>query len=192
MIINYPTMHHDAVFSECLDSVVNQLDATVVAQHRGDFSQEFVYELSEQVESVLFESGESKSVIKKVFSVLIEGLQNIRIHGYKREDLGDISFFILSKSETDYIFFFSNLINNKGKAYVEKAINFINKKSPAELKEYYLEQLSNGKMTEKGGGGLGFITLGLKSSSPLEYNIIPIEDDLSLFTLRMMVRHVKQ
>lgn len=184
-------MQHDVVFSEYLDSVVSQPNASVIAQHRGDFSQEFVYELSEQVEALMFESGESKSVIKKVFSVLIEGLQNIRIHGFKRAGFEDISFFILSKTETDYVFFFSNLIDNKGKTYVENAIQFINRKSPAELKSYYLEQLSNGKMTEKGGGGLGFITLGLKSTSPLEHNIIPIEDDLSLFTLRLKISRTK-
>ena|GEM_PF-195822 len=185
------TMHHQTVFTDCLESVVKQLDAHVIAQHQGTFSQDFVFELASQIESHLLDSGESKSIVKKVFSVLIEGLQNIRIHGLKREDVGDLSFFILSKNASDYIFFFSNLIDEKGKLFIEKAIGKINEKSAVELKEYYLAQLSNGIMSEKGGGGLGFITLRMKSDAPLDFNVIPIEKDLNLFTLRMTVNHVK-
>lgn len=184
-------MRHETVFTDCLESVVNQLDAHVIAQHQGTFSQDFVFELASQIEINLLNSGESKQTVKKVFSLLIEGLQNIRIHGLKREDLEDLSFFILSKNTKDYIFFFSNLIDEKGKLFIEEAIGKINQKSAVELKEYYLGQLSNGIMSEKGGGGLGFITLRMKSDSPLDFNVIPIEKNLYLFTLRMTVCHVK-
>jgi hypothetical protein len=184
-------MQHDDAFIECLESIVNQPDAQVIAQHQGEFSQDFVFELASQIEEHLLEIGEAKSVVKKVFSALIEGLQNIRIHGLKKAGLKNLSFFICSKNAEDYVFFFSNLIDKKGEDFVQKAINGINKMSKEDLKAYYLQQLSNGKMTEKGGGGLGFITLGLKSDTPLEYNLIPIEEDLSLFTLRMTVRYKK-
>ena len=42
---------------------------------------EMVNELSVKAEGNMLESGDKKGVIKRLFNILVEGLQNIRLHG---------------------------------------------------------------------------------------------------------------
>lgn len=184
-------MHHESTFSECLESVVKQSNTQLIAKHQGEFSQDFVYELAYQIEQRLLEGGEAKSVVKKVFFILIEGLQNIRIHSLKKENVSELSFFILSQNTDEFTFFFSNVIDLKAKKFIESSTALINSKTDVELKAYYMAQLANGQMSEKGGGGLGLITLRLKTDKPLETNIIAIGDDTYLYTLRIVVDRKK-
>ena len=61
---------------------------------------------------------------------------------------------------------------------------FIDEKA---LKAYYLEHLENNTMSDKGGAGLGFITIGMKSGNKLKVDFKKINDQFSLFTLTSAV-----
>ena len=47
--------------------------------------------------------------------------------------------------------------------------------------------LSNGEMSEKGGGGLGFIDIAKKSGEKLIYKIREIDSNYSFFTLTVKI-----
>ena len=71
---------------------------------------------------------------------------------------------------------------------LEKQINTINSFDDEKaLKAYYLEHLENNTMSEKGGAGLGFITIGMKSGNKLKVDFKKINDQFSLFTLTSAV-----
>ena len=58
---------------------------------------------------------------------------------------------------------------------------------PAELKSYYLEHLENNELSEKGGAGLGFITIGMKSGNKLGTQFEQINDNRSMFLMEVTI-----
>jgi len=46
----------------------------------------------------------------------------------------------------------------------------------------YLEIITNGEFSAKGGAGLGFVEMAKTSGNNLEYSFKPITDDYSLYT----------
>ena len=82
----------------------------------------------------------------------------------------------------------ANLIANKAVAAIEKQIEVINSFDDEKaLKAFYLEHLENNTLSDKGGAGLGFITIGMKSGNKLKTEFVPINDDFSLFMLTSSV-----
>ena len=56
-----------------------------------------------------------------------------------------------------------------------------------EVKELYTSVLTESGFSEKGGAGLGFITMKMKSHAKLNYNILSINDQFSLFSLEILL-----
>ena len=62
--------------------------------------------------------------------------------------------------ENHFIVTFSNLISNDKTNNVIESIQKLNNADQAGVKEIYLKTLTNGEISEKGGAGLGIITMG--------------------------------
>ena len=58
---------------------------------------------------------------------------------------------------------------------------------PNDIRKIYLDSLTYGKLTEKGGAGLGLITIALKSDNNLKFGFEKINDNLTLFNLNVKV-----
>ena len=50
-----------------------------------------------------------------------------------------------------------------------------------------MDVLTNGIISNKGGAGLGFITMAMKSKNKLNYKIEEINDRISCFTLEVKI-----
>lgn len=159
----------------------------IIVSHFGEFSQDLVNSLSNGVEETMLEAGDKKGTIKRMFSILVEGLQNIRLHGEKDEDGNQASFLIIAQDEAEYLVTIGNLILNKNHATIEERLTHINQHDAKEIKALYMEVLTNGIISNKGGAGLGFITIAMKSKNRLNYNIEEINDTLSCFTLEVKI-----
>ena len=131
---------------------------------------------------------EHKSVIKKkVFSILVEVLQNILNHyeNVDAENFGeeDAFIFILAKTEDGYNIISGNHIANEYINNLKNRIEEVNSLTPDELKEKYRNVLDNGTFSKKGGAGLGIIDIAKKSGNKLTYEFIPHNDQYSFFSL---------
>ena len=110
------------------------------------------------------------------------------IHGQKNKQGEQHNFFILVKNGTNLKVISSNLVANSSIPALEKQINTINSFDDEKaLKAYYLEHLENNTISDKGGAGLGFITIGMKSGNKLKVDFKKINEDFSLFTLTSSV-----
>ncbi len=136
----------------------------------GEFTQDYVNQISSEIEERMFEDGEKKVIIKRIFSIIVEGLQNIRLHGEKDKEGNQVSFFIILKNDSNYFIYLSNLVLNKNIEGIKKRIEQVNGMNKDKIKELYLSVLTNGVISNKGGAGLGFITMSMKSLNQLEYN----------------------
>ncbi|MFY8185476.1 MAG: SiaB family protein kinase, partial [Bacteroidia bacterium] len=163
-------------------------DHTIIVKHFGDLAQESISSLEGQVESSIIESAIAKGPLRKIFFISVETLQNMLIHGHKNLDGQQRSFFILTKDNTKVDMISANLISNKAVPILEKQIETINDfEDPATLKQYYMEHLENNQLSEKGGAGLGFITIAMKSGNKLKVSFEKIDENYSLFLLNSTV-----
>lgn len=153
----------------------------IIVSHFGEFSQDLVNSLTTNIEDMMLESGDKKGVVKRMFSILVEGLQNIRIHGERDEDGNQVSFLIVLQTEDYYNVSFGNLVKAERMEGIIARIDNLNTMDNSEVKELYMETLSNGIMSDKGGAGLGFITMSLKSKNRIDYITETVSDDLVFF-----------
>ena len=169
-----------------LNSRLQQLNTegfhSVLLAHYGELNQDLINSLTVSVEEMMISAGDRKPLIKRVFSILIEGLQNILIHG-ERTNGEQLSLLIVAANEQRYRVILGNgaLPADKDKliGYLEK----LNGMTEEEVKAYYLEILNNGLHSSKGGAGLGFITMRMKSKGQLRYTFEESPEGLLFFTI---------
>lgn len=159
----------------------------VLVSHDGGLSPESISKLETEIESKILERNLPKGLVRKVFFICIESLQNMYIHGYKDHEDNKHNFFILYMHGERVNMITANLIANSAIEKMTKHIEKINSfEDPAELKAFYLERLENNEISEKG-AGLGFITICMKSGNKLNTAFEPMNDDRSLFKMEVSI-----
>ena len=169
-----------AAYQSSQDAILAH-DEESIFSHFGVFSQDLTNSISDSIQDKMMEAGEKKTIVKRVFCILIEGLQNIRLHSFPDEKNIHLSHLIVSKSNTSYKISFGNIVNSSEKSILIKQIMLLNGLSESLVKEMYINVLSQGTLSEKGGAGLGFITMKMKSSKDFIYHFTALEEDLHYF-----------
>jgi len=167
------------------------MNKKIVVSHFGEFSQDLVNSISNGVEETMIEAGDKKGTVKRMFSILVEGLQNIRLHGEKDGDGNQASFLIIAQDESEYLVTLANLVFNSNRETILERLEEINSYDEKEVKALYMEVLTNGIISNKGGAGLGFITMAMKSKNKLNFSVQEIDDSLSCFSLEIKINRKK-
>jgi len=162
-------------------------DFAILFSHFGELSVDNMNNIPTKTEKAMLVSGDKKSTIKRIFNILIEGLQNIRLHGEKDADGNQVSFVNIAKEESYYKISLGNLINNEYTNNISKRIDMINLADKDGQKKMYVDVLTNGEISKKGGAGLGFITMAMKSKNKLNFYIDKVDNSLSCFTLDILI-----
>jgi hypothetical protein len=173
-------------FLKTIDSLKN--GSEVLLAYDGVLNVDTISRLETEVEGKVTALQIPKGPLKKIFFISVEALQNMLIHGGKDEMGHQHNYFILSKNHAKVEIITSNLVPNGSierlKGDVERLNSF---NDPADLKNYYMEHLEKNEISDKGGAGLGFITIAMKSGNKLGYEFDKISDKLSLFLLKSTV-----
>ncbi len=163
-------------------------DHTVLIAYDGVLNNDTISRLENEVEGKVTELSIAKGPLKKIFFISVESLQNMLIHGGKDSQGHQHNYFILTKNHTKIEIITANLVSNNIIEKLKKDVERLNSfNDPAELKSYYMEHLDKNEISDKGGAGLGFITIAMKSGNKLGYEFGKINDTLSLFMLRSSV-----
>lgn len=157
--------------------------------YRGNFSQDITKALLSVSEKQLDSDGTDSSVKRKVFNVMVECLQNVAKHTSEDNEYTEnySALFMLGRSDTDYIIYSGNVIDNKNVDELKEKITHVNSMDKDELKEFYKMIISTGELSEKAGAGLGLLDIAKKSGNKLDYDFQPIDDKKSFFSLRTYV-----
>ncbi len=150
--------------------------------HVGGMNQDLVNSLSTSVEELMVSAGDKKALIKRVFSIVIEGLQNMLIHG-EYVDGERVGLLLVLSNDAQYHIEMGNVTLETEK---DKLINYLerlNGLSDEGVKEVYMETLNNGLISEKGGAGLGFITMRMKSKNLLHYQFTDLGNGRLFFRI---------
>lgn len=173
-------------YRRLLDDI--QSGKTVLVHYNGELNQDQITRLESDVENSVMNIAVPKSPMKKIFFISVETLQNMLIHGHKDHEGQQHNYFVVAKNGTKVEITSANLVANAAVPVLEQQIGRINDfEDEKELKQFYMEHLANNEISEKGGAGLGFITIAMKSGNKLGIKFDKINDDYSLFQLTSTV-----
>lgn len=164
----------------------------ILLSYKGDVTSELLTSILDIIESKMDNMQEKPQLRKKVYIVLVELLQNLYHHMHdpsseSNTKLTDKAIFLIGKEQNLYKVITGNYIKNDTVPMLKKKMDEINALSPEEVKEQYKRILSNGQMSDKGGGGLGMIDIARRTGKPLLYDFVPINNSFSFFTLNVVI-----
>jgi hypothetical protein len=162
--------------------------------YEGEITHQITKAFTSLAESNMSKEEESGSVQRKVFHVMVECLQNISKHAddFAANDYlyAGRGIFMVSKGETEYTVTTGNAVDNAKREILSEMLEKINAMDKDELNEMYKKQIKEGRLSDKGGAGLGFIDIVRKTGKPLEYHFLPISDSISFFLLTSTISRV--
>jgi len=167
---------------ELHDILVNE---NVILFFKGTFNQGSLFNLLSIVENQFKES----TISIKIYNLMVEMLQNISRHGddYSHEKDWKTGIFLITETDEEYVLISGNyVLNTKVKAF-EKSIQYVNDLSLKDLVIEYDRILHNFYIDQKR-QGLGLLDMKQKSKSNLIYNFYPIDEKISFFTIRIVVK----
>lgn len=161
--------------------------------YRGVFTQKITDNILSLAESNLDKAGESSTVKKRVFSIMVEGLQNITRHQDENitTEKDKTGIFVIQRKGNNYFITTGNLIDKQHIKKLTGQLDKINSLEKEELKRYYKEVLNETEISKKGGAGLGLIEMARKSGNKLAYDFTGINDIYSFFYLHLEISRSK-
>ncbi|UZR94638.1 SiaB family protein kinase [Chondrinema litorale] len=155
----------------------------------GEFNHEITKMFTSMAEDEMERKNEERSTKKKVYHVMVETLQNMNKHsdGISDDMVGKGLFIIGQKDEAYYVLTSNKILNSKI-PMLQAMIEKINDSSIAELKQMYMKQIKEGKLSDKGGAGLGLIDIARKTGEKYQYQFLPIDEKYCFFILKVEVK----
>lgn len=157
----------------------------------GEFNHDITKMFANMADNKMELNEEDRITKKKVYHVLVETLQNLNKHSdwvSDKRHIGSGLFMIGKKDNTHYIIT-SNRVTLEKKAVLEEQIKIIKSANQDTLKEMYKTQLKDGKLSEKGGAGLGLIDIARKAN--MDFYFIPLDKESALFILKAEIQSSK-
>ncbi|MBE6340840.1 MAG: SiaB family protein kinase [Bacteroidales bacterium] len=152
--------------------------------YEGVVTQEITKTFTALTEKNMVKNEESNQVQRKVFNVMVECLQNISKHADAMTENADEErrgIVLVSHGENFYNVITGNVIKKEKRDRLEKSLEHINSLDKEGLSALYKQQIKEGKLSEKGGAGLGFIDIAKKSGNKIEYQFKELTDDRFFF-----------
>ncbi len=190
MDLNAPGTIEQTVFTEKVNSIraiCKNEDSKEMVMHVGELDQNQVNTISTIVENQMVNNGVGKGIVKRIFNIAIETLQNMCFHAEKENNSNQMTYFIIGKHNNDFVTYAGNVLQKTSAEKLSKRLERLKSLNDADLKQEYLEVLSNGELSKKGGAGLGFITIALKSNNNFDFEFQPLNNDYSLFSMKAKV-----
>jgi hypothetical protein len=98
-----------------------------------------------------------------------------------------MTYFIIGKHLNEFSIFSGNIVSNTVAEKLNRRLNSIKSLSNSDLKKQYMDVLSNGELSAKGGAGLGFLTIALKSNNNIDFDFEMLNKEYCLFSMQLKV-----
>ena len=164
------------LFHDDYEQLLNDGFSKVVVKHFGTFSMDFTRQLSSSFENLMISIGDDKSTIKRMFTILTEGMNNTRKHGALDEMGRRISYLFIAYKKESYKLRIANLVDNEFVPGLSDYIDKINALTLEELEKKHLEGLDNEFIKDSSGSGLGMVLTRLKTGNSIEFHAEKVND----------------
>lgn len=136
-----------------------------------------------------------KVTAKRVYSVIVECLENMMNHSYSGA-IGKENYPFISVSKLNRIVLIRtrNTVDTAQKEKLEKKLSHVNELEENELFRLYEHTINSEKKESNAGAGLGLIIIRLKSDGRIEYSFRPGKNDLHFIEMKISVKehHMKK
>jgi phosphate uptake regulator len=128
---------------------------------------------------------EDDRVLRRVYHVMVESLQNINRHAetleYKGHPYPGMGLVLVASNDERFQVTTGNIVENIHVEEIAMFLGKLNNMEPDTLDDLYKKQIREGIMSPKGGAGLGFIDIRRKTGNPLDYSFVKIDNETSFF-----------
>lgn len=159
------------------DYLVNE---GILIMHKGDFSKETFLPVIKMIEGNLEDRFEKNFTRTKLYHVSVEILQNISLHGLKKNRVTS-GIFTLGKVEDHFIIGASNYVDKQKAASLASLLQKLKYLSKSELDNLYRDKLRLVLDHNDEGVGMGLIDI-FRDSKLIDYSIAE-DGESSLFTI---------
>ena len=156
----------------------------IILSFKGDFNQDLVNAILVLAERGPEVQNSSTLVRSRVFSILVECMQNIRKYGAVTPQNRDLKpgIVIICIKNGSYLIKTGNFVYNNEVPALQEKLDKIKAYSKEELKAIHKKVLSETQLSEKSGAGLGLISIARKGDA-FNYQFKKIDDGLTFYSL---------
>ncbi len=182
-------MFEDNLFDKAFNlfSRVQQQDFEYV--YRGFFTHNITKKILLLADLNIQKSVSRATIQKRIYYIMVEGLQNITRHQDELEEGNEKypGIFAIQRQKDRYFVTTGNLVLNERIPDLKEKIKKINSLDKDELKKFHKEILRSGAISDKGGAGLGLIEMARKSGNKLVASFELINENYSYFYLQTQI-----
>ena len=189
-----------------LGSVMQKMDSIAAYKHYQDMKQNqllFSYcgALNHELMTAILQVSDSKlremqannRKKKNVINILIECLQNVIFHGKDEKansELSNVCLVALGKEDENYVVLAGNHLTDNSAKKLKSKLDEMTELDQEQIHQLYLEQLSKGELSEKGGAGLGILRILRESGQKLIYNFSKTPEGQLFFSIQISITHL--
>ncbi len=156
-----------------------------IIYHSGNVLSQDVDRILSVIETKL--EAENKNIVKKILFLSVETLQNIIHHSDKNTKGETFAYFELIKENDYYLIKTGNLITNENTQTLSDRLHSILQLNEDEVKENILEKISEPEFTDKGGAGIGLLSIHKKTNLGLNFEIEYFEGDYNFIHFEIKI-----
>jgi transcriptional regulator of heat shock response len=156
-----------------------------IVYHSGNVSSQDVDRVLSVIETKL--EGENKNIVKKILFLSVESLQNIIHHSDKNTKGETLAYFELIKENDYYLIKTGNLITNENTQTLSDRLHSILRLNENEVKQNILDQISESEFSDKGGAGIGLLSIHKKTNLGLNFEIEYFEGDYNFIHFEIKI-----
>lgn len=123
----------------------------------------------------------------RLFSILVECLENAYRHNYNLPDQHPAIEMLLTERDNCYSLKISNLIDANKLPQLTKRLDQINALDSVSVKKVYNEAIHQAHISEKGGAGLGLLKIMRSSNQAIEYESVSVDNRCAMLTLTIRI-----
>ena len=152
----------------------------VIMAYNGAISDDLMLTLADLLKTRMLAQDDPKRS-KTIFSVFMEGVQNLIWHGGDNSDTSGM--ILITQDEGHVTIMCGNRIAQKDTLDLRERLNQISNADKETIRQLYREGMSNSKEHEGPGAGLGLLEIARRSSQPISYAFVDIDKDTVDFIL---------
>ena len=176
-------------FNQVKEEYLEDPNAKIIISNFGRMTMDQMDTILCLIENKFEKSGEPKKIRKRVFSIVAEICENIRKHGTTNKDCFELSFINIGKNNSTISIQIGNYIDNAIVKEFKASLDKLNGLTADDLKKIYLHTLATTEISEKGGAGLGMITIAMRCQNQLKFDFNQVNNTLTLFTVEAIITH---
>ncbi len=185
--------HIHADYHKVVADVLVEFNAELlVFAHFGDFTPNRNEHILEAISCTDIHKREMRQTTKRAVTVLVEMLQNISIHGERCENGLMNAYAVVAKGSDYFRLCTGNMLTVSAAKVLMRRLEMLAEFDLVDLRSKIRQRLKDEGLSDKGGAGLGLLTIAKKAERGWSYRFDLMQNDMVYFQLNVSVPMVEK